>query len=315
VAVITIGAVSFALLQSTTDEEQQSDPLVQPTTAVVTQSRDDTSAAQSTEPIAMRAATPAPAVNGFEIDTVLGDIPPVGQVEQEPAELPQAQQQNPLQKPNLKILNFEKSRDALRAFCRATSADELLKYVQKPEVNEASIRSYFEKHGPVCFELRELIHGQTTLSKDNGRYWSSFLVQTNKNPRGFAVTMQETDTGPRLSWPAFVQHHDGLFEDYLDQHPTDPQVFCANISRGYSIDPNAPDPKRFHCFRIRGSESPRGKVKAYVDRSTYLGEQLERTVDWDGEVPVTVELQWVKDEANPDMAPTLYIREVLEYLW
>ncbi|MEZ5323832.1 MAG: hypothetical protein R3F19_02015 [Verrucomicrobiales bacterium] len=56
-------------------------------------------------------------------------------------------------------------------------------------------------------------------------------------------------------------------------------------------------------------------MKAYVERNSYLGEQLERNVDWDSEVPVTVELQWVVDEANPNTPPTLYLREVLEYLW
>ncbi|MGK0187762.1 MAG: hypothetical protein ACI9R3_003552 [Verrucomicrobiales bacterium] len=225
----------------------------------------------------------------------------------------QAQVERQQQPPNEKIQNFEKSRNALRDFCNATSAEDALRFVLKPDVHEEQVQRYFAEHGPACFQLRELIHGQTSLSDSDGRYSSSFLVQTNKNPRGFAVTMKETDTGPRLSWPAFVQHHDGDFENFLQQQPLDPQTFCASISRGYSIDPNAPDPKKFHCFRLRGSESPRGKSKAYVDRSSYLGEQLERNVDWDSEVPVTVELQWKKDDINAP--PRLFIREVLEYLW
>ncbi|MEZ5323833.1 MAG: hypothetical protein R3F19_02020 [Verrucomicrobiales bacterium] len=219
VAVIAVGAASYALFLSPNKDSKVDDSLVQPKTAVVTQTDDDPPSAQASDAIAIRANTPAPDVNGFEIDRVLQDVSPPVHAEEQPAE-PQAMQEEQAQpQTNPKIVNFEKSRNALRAFCEATTPDELLKYVLKPEVHEASVRSYFEKNGPGCFQLRELIHGQTSLSKEDGRYWSSFLVQTNKNPRGFTVTVQETDTGPRLSWPAFIQHHDSLFEDYLTNNP------------------------------------------------------------------------------------------------
>lgn len=313
-AVIAVGAVSYALFLSPDDPPRDSElAAAQPTTVVVTQPSPEAPTGEPAEPIASRPSGGAIPENfEFNETSVVEEQPPATEVEKgKPQEIELAPEIR--QPPNEKILNFERSRDALRAFCKATSPEEMLKYVLKPDVNEESVYRYFEEHGPACFQLRELIHGQTAQSDTDGRYWSSFLVQTNKNPRGFAVTVRETESGPRLSWPAFIQHHDGVFEHYLEKQPLEPQIFCANISRGYSIDPSAPDPKKFHCFRIRGSESPRSRTKAYVDRSSYLGEQLERNVDWDSEVPITVELQW--ETGEEDQPPRLFIREVLEYLW
>lgn len=217
--------------------------------------------------------------------------------------------------PNAKILHFERARAALRGFLDAKTADERLPYIFNPEEHEAELRRYHQAHGAACFQLRELIHSRTVQSASDGHFWSSFLVQTNKNPRGFTVTMHETDSGPRLSWPAFVQYHDGTFETFLEQQSAEPRTFCATLSRGYSIDPNAPDPEVYHCFRVQGSETPRGKAKAYVDRRSLLGEQLERNLEWDSEMPVTAELQWVTNPERPQDPPALYIRDVLEYYW
>ena len=310
VAVVSVGAISYALFFSPQNEEDKV-PAPQPKTVVVTKPGAETP--ETADSLATRPSSPLP--NGFEIDDqsierLLHEQP--DQLKEENSSAKETQLAKP---PNEKILNFEKSRDALRAFCAARTPEDRLQFVLNPDLHEEDVHRYHEEHGPACFQLRELIHGQTALSKEDGRYWSSFLVQTNKNPRGFNVTMRETDSGPRLSWPAFVQHHDGTFETFLEKQPSDPVVFCAKISRGYSVDPNAPDPKKFHCFRVRGSESPRGRAKAYIDRKSYLGEQLERNVDWDSEVPITVELQWNKDASETDLPPTLFIREVLEYHW
>ena len=306
-AVLAVGAVSYTLFLAPGDEQTEGDGPAnsKSTTAVLSQPSPETPTAQPAAPIATRPSDPI--LQAIEsLPAADGPLP---------ADQQASQDSLPKKGRNGKILNFEKSRDALRAFCDATTADERLQFVLDPDEHEEDVRRYHKEHGAACFQLRELIHGQTAQSAKDGRYWSSFLVQTNKNPRGFTVRMQETDSGPRLSWPAFVQHHDGTFETFLEQQPGEPHVFCATLSRGYSIDPNAPDPANFHCFRVQGSETPRGKAKAYVDRRSLLGEQLERNLDWDSEMPVTAELRWIRDENEPDAPPVLEISEVLEYHW
>ena len=214
-----------------------------------------------------------------------------------------------------KITSFENAKKALQDFCGDVGSEARLDYILNSERYAVQVQQYVNENGSDCFQLLELIHGGTKWSDESNRFTSRFLVQTVRNRQGFSVYVYETETGPKLSWPAFVQYHDGTFEKYLDEQPIDPRLYRVSLTRGYSAAPDAPDPETFHCLRVRGSDTPKGRTKTYVPRKSLLGEQLERTLDWDNELQVTAEFQWVKNPGNPNAAPALKILDVHQFYW
>ena len=213
-----------------------------------------------------------------------------------------------------KILNFERARSAVQGFCRAAGAAEILQYVIDPEEYQIEIEGYFEEHGGERFALKDLVHGQTE-QVGSGEYVSSFLVHTKTNPSGFTVMVHETDTGHRISWPAFVQRHDQTFEAYLENRPTEPEVFRVILSRGHCIDPNAPSSEEYDCFYVEGSENARGKGKAYVSKRTLLSDEMKREIEWDRTLPVTARFVWAPCAQESDSEPILQIKHVVAYEW
>jgi hypothetical protein len=125
-----------------------------------------------------------------------------------------------------------------------------------------------------------------------------FMVASPDWKLPIPVMIQETKSGLKLDWIAFVEFKDNwLFKFVQAYHPT-PGRFHVSVKRSHYFERDVPDLENKDCFLIQPPQED-FEVAVFVDKKSPLAEMLRRELTWSTQYAyVLAEIQWREDGTN-----------------
>lgn len=191
--------------------------------------------------------------------------------------------------------------DALLAFLNADSLDgkrEFILGASDQQVN-AHIERYYGQFPPAPVPVTNLGFIRHDPNPEvGGGMQTVFMVASPDWKLPIPVMIQETKSGLKLDWIAFVEFKDNwLFKFVQAYHPT-PGRFHVSIKRSHYFERDVPDLENKDAFLIQPPQED-FEVAVFVDKKSPLAEMLRRELTWSTQYAyVLAEIQWREDSAN-----------------
>ena len=199
---------------------------------------------------------------------------------------------------------------ALDAFFAASSADERKRYVQAPQAVSAQMDKYYEKH-PIELQISSVEYKLSSKAPGSDKDFHIFQVTTDAQPQGFPVSVEETDSGYKVDWVAFVQFHDNMLGKFIKIPQLDPKTFHAIVERRHYFRTDVPDLGSKICFGIQ-PPIPGFEGYAFVDKDSELGKIADQKFQWDHMYFPVVKLQWKQEQ---DGSQHIELIEIVKDNW
>ena len=200
----------------------------------------------------------------------------------------------------------------LATFLAAGSNAERLRVSHLPDGIRERMDAHASAHGegPIAYnaivpKLSSTVPGTTVPTH-------LFLVTTPTQPDGFPVSVEDTESGFRVDWDAFVQFNDKLLEAFLTDPSSPPAPFFVVLRRSHYFGEDVPDPNHKLCYRIMSPISADIEHFAFVDTTSPVGEEAAKSLTWGRSYRPVVRLEWSR---AADAAPYIAITEVVRSTW
>lgn len=173
----------------------------------------------------------------------------------------------------------------LRAFLKAASNDERLKYIYQPEDEKSYLDVYYGKREHVDTHLWKIERLEPVTSAQ-GEIW--FVVYRDVTKKQRLVSFQRYEDDYLLHWSAMTAYCELPWEQFIVKRPEE-----AVMMRGYVSHYEGPRPlglssDKFHCFLIEDREGLFSELA--IMESGSVGFSVLTNLPKDGRHPVTLQL-------------------------
>ena len=172
-----------------------------------------------------------------------------------------------------------KARQALEKLLDATSRDEIAKVVHDPA--DTFLR-YANTPVTATPRKRILFDASEKIPQSTQKY-HLFRVVTDDVPLGFPVAIEDTDSGPRIDYSAFLQCRDQLLDKFMAEPSATPGQFLVTLRRGHyfgnEISQTGLD--LLICFEIASPNPSSPRHIVFIPRSQELGKLALNKYSWD----------------------------------
>jgi len=191
--------------------------------------------------------------------------------------------------------------DALLAFLNGDTLEAKRKYILGAEDEQVNthIERYYGQFPPAPVPITKLGFIRHDPNPEvGGGMQTVFMVASPDWKLPIPVMIQETKSGLKLDWIAFVEFKDNwLFKFVQAYHPT-PGRFHVSIKRSHYFEHDVPDLENKDCFLIQPPQED-FEVAVFVDKKSPLAEMLRRELTWSTQYAyVLAEIQWREDGTN-----------------
>ena len=185
-----------------------------------------------------------------------------------------------------------KARHTLEKLLAAKAIPEITSLVHDPTAAEKLAARWFPSGSLQPGPWKRIIFDSSDQAPRSSLKASLFRVVTNEIPLGFPVAVEDTRSGPRIDFNAFVQCRDRLLDFYIAQPGNTPQSFLVLLRRGHYFgeDLTPAELEQLICFEITSPNPGSPKHRVFIQRGSEMGRLAVRRFVWDKSYTPVVEL-------------------------
>ncbi len=188
--------------------------------------------------------------------------------------------------------------EALMAFLSADTLEGKRQFIlgaDDPQINALVERYYGQADAvPIPITSIGLIRHDPNPEVGGGMQ-SVFMVASPDWTYPIPVMVQETKSGYKLDWIAFIEFKDNWLFKFVQGYRENPGRFHVSIKRGHYFERDVPDLENKDCFIIQPPQED-FEVSVFVPKNTPLAEKLRRDLSWSTQYAyVLAEIQWRDD--------------------
>lgn len=187
---------------------------------------------------------------------------------------------------------------ALDRFLKAKNWQERLEFVQKPKDTRWLMERYYQSagDGPLRAAGVQVIPRDPSADDKNAPAYHLFRIWGGDFSSEIPVMVEESESGWRVDWLAFVEFKDRLLQKFYETQDKLPRRFRVLLRRktyfAGMTDYEVPNAGSRACYELQ-TPVPGFVGYAFVEPGTELMAELDRRVGWDVlSAAMVVELQW-----------------------
>lgn len=187
---------------------------------------------------------------------------------------------------------------ALMSFFQASTLEDKLRYIlflEDPEI-AALARNYYSMHPPKAVEITRISHIRSDPNPEvGGGRQAVFSVVSPSWNGDIPVMVQDTSSGFKLDWVAFIEFKDHFLHTFSSAYRPTAGHFHVGISRSHYFRSDVPDLENKHCFEVSAPHLPE-TIPVFVPKDSPIADALTRIITWDTQVVyVIADLQWRRE--------------------
>lgn len=191
--------------------------------------------------------------------------------------------------------------DALMAFLAADTLEGKRQFILgagDPQI-DALVERYYGQADAVPIPVTSIgLIRHDPNPEVGGGMQSVFMVASPDWTYPIPVMVQETKSGYKLDWIAFIEFKDNWLFKFVQGFRENPGRFHVSIKRGHYFERDVPDLEEKDCFIIQPPQED-FEVSVFVPKNTPLAEKLRRDLSWSTQYAyVLAEIQWRDDGAH-----------------
>ncbi len=166
----------------------------------------------------------------------------------------------------------------------AKTTDERLQFIDQPENHRADVERFFASNGGKLDLVRIEPSVGSIVVLPSGDEEKLFKLTTKKCPDGAIIRIILKNDKAALSWPAFEQSHDYLFDRFQKEAggAEVPSAWFTVVCRmTQTFDLKGANKDNWICLEAQGSLAPGGTGKVYAAKDTPAGRLLLGKMTWD----------------------------------
>ena len=181
-----------------------------------------------------------------------------------------------------------KARQSLEKLLDSDSSSDLAQLVLEP----ADIQKNFtdQEINPIP-RKRILFDASENIPRSTQKY-HLFRVITDEVPMGFPVAIEDTASGPRIDYTAFIQCRDQLLDKFMAAPSAKSQPFMVTLRRGHYFGNEVPQAEldKLVCLEIASPNPSSPRHTVFIPRGSELGSLALNKYTWERIYTPVIEL-------------------------
>jgi hypothetical protein len=136
-------------------------------------------------------------------------------------------------------------------------------------------------------------------------------MKTDAQLEGFPVSVEETPSGPKVDWMAYVQFHDNRLGKFIKIPQLEADTFYAIVERRHYFRSDVPDLGSKICLGIQ-PPIPGYEGYAFIEKDSPLGAELIEKFQWEHMYFPVLKLRWKRTQ---DGAQYIEVKELVRESW
>jgi len=186
----------------------------------------------------------------------------------------------------------EKSYQALEKLLDARNPDGIKAYVHQPAEALRKATLYFPNGDLNPAPWRRIFYDSATQIPKSAYKARLFRVITDAVPLGFPVAVEETASGPRIDYDAFIQCRNRMLDAFLTTPTAPPGRFLVVMKRAHYFGDQLTDAElqELICLEVCCPNPGANKHPVFIPKNIDFGKLALRRFTWDKSFTPIVEL-------------------------
>ena len=135
------------------------------------------------------------------------------------------------------------------------------------------------------------------------------------------MTVEETSSGFRTDWEAYVQFKDAHLQDFLNNPVVgkdgkgEVKTFNVILRRAHDFTDEVPDSENKYCYKIDAPVDNLDGGFAFIPKFSDYGQELDSKIKWLMLYFPIVDLRWERDPKYPNSKPYVRLLKIRQFNW
>jgi hypothetical protein len=215
---------------------------------------------------------------------------------------------------------LDEPREFLEAFLTSPKWEDLLPKSLNGDSHRAEMATYYKANPYEPEKVLEMTFQHKQKLPDSDKQFYLFKVITASNKGSFPMTVEETSTGFRTDWQAYVQFKDSHLQKFLDNPKVgkdgkgEIKSFNVIMRRAHDFTDEVPDSENKWCYKIDAPVDNLPGGFCFIPKYSKYGKELDTSLKWLLLYFPIVELRWETDTDKPDK-PYVRLMKIRQFNW
>jgi hypothetical protein len=203
----------------------------------------------------------------------------------------------------------------------APSWETLIKKSLKGADLRDQMAAYYKANPYSPEKVSEITFQHKQKLPDSDFQFYLFKVITDSNTGSFPMTVEETSTGFRTDWEAYVQFKDAHLETFLSNPKVGPdgkgeiKTFNVILRRAHDFTDDVPDSDKKWCYKIDAPVDELDGGFAFIPKFSTYGQELDAQLKWLLLYFPIVDVRWEVDANHPGSEPYVRLMKIRQFNW